>query len=67
VKQETVEVKSFISRKLQAIDKVLESKLSTLSRYETSIKEKDAAIAELQKQLKWLAEIEKRVNAIVKF
>ena len=67
VKQETVEVKSFISRKLQAIDKVLESKLSTLSRYETSIKEKDAAIAELQKQLNWLAEIEKRVNAIVKF
>ena len=67
VKQETVEVKSFISRKLEAIDKVLESKLNMLSQYETGMKEMDADIAERQKQLAWLENIEKRVNSIVNF
>jgi hypothetical protein len=67
VKTETVEVKSFISRKLQDIDKVLDSKLNILAKYETGIKEKDAIIAERQKQLKWLEDIEKKVNRIVKY
>lgn len=67
VKQETVEVKSFINRKLQEIDKVLDSKLSMLSQYETGVKEMDADIAERQNQLEWLENIEKRVNSIVKF
>ena len=67
VKQETVEVKSFINRKLEAIDKVLDSKLNMLSQYETGVKEMNAEIAENQKQLEWLEDIEKRVNSIVKF
>ena len=58
---------SFISRKLQDIDKVLDSKLNILAKYETGIKEKDAIIAERQKQLKWLEDIEKKVNRIVKY
>ena len=67
VKSETVEVKSFVNRKLQEIDQVLDSKLSMLAEYETGIKEKDAVIAERQKQLKWLEDIEKKVNSIVKY
>ena len=67
VKSETVEVKSFVNRKLQEIDQVLDSKLSMLAEYETGIKEKDAVIAERQKQLKWLEDIEEKVNSIVKY
>ena len=67
VKSETVEVKSFVNRKLQEIDQILDSKLSMLAEYETGIKEKDAVIAERQKQLKWLEDIEKKVNSIVKY
>ena len=67
VKQETVEVKSFISRRLQEIDKVLDTKLIALTKYETGVKEKEADIAERQRQLKWLEDIEKRVNNIVNY
>ncbi len=67
VKTETVEVKAFVNRKLAEIDKVLDSKLNTLAKYETGIKEKDAVIAERQRQLKWLENIEKKVNSIVKY
>ena len=67
VKRETVEVKSFISRKLQEIDKVLDSKLRTLAQYETDVEEKNANIAERQRQLAWLEEIEQRVNSIVNY
>ena len=67
VKSETVEVKSFVNRKLEEIDKILDSKLSMLAEYETGVKEKDAIIAERQKQLKWLEDIEKKINSIVKY
>lgn len=67
VKSETVSVKSFMSRKLEEIDSILVQKLASLQQAEKDVKGTELKIAESQELLKWLENIEKRVNNIIKF
>ena len=67
IEKETTEIKVLIDQKLEELDNLLDTKLQDLTQYENDVKEKNYNIAELQKRLEWLEDIENRVNSIVNY
>lgn len=67
VNDETVRLKQYLKGELIKIDKLLNDKLSALSRTEAETKAKAAEIAVKEKNLKWLMDIQQRVKSIIEF
>ncbi len=67
VTKETVRLKQHLKEELEKIDKVLDSKLETLSNSEQNLKVKSQEIAENEAKLKWLQSIQQRVRNIIEF
>lgn len=67
VVEETQRLKEHLKAELVKIDKVLNEKLDALSKTEADSKAKEAEIAQKEKNLEWLENIQKRVNKIIEF
>ena len=67
VVSETQRLKEHLKGELKKIDKVLNEKLDALSRTEADSKAKAEEIAKKENNLKWLENIQKKVNNIINF
>lgn len=67
VKDETLRIKSALKEKFEEIDAILDMRLTELEKVQKIEALKVSEIAEKQKKLKWLTNIEKRINDIVNF
>ena len=67
VVSETQRLKEHLKGELKKIDKVLNEKLDALSRTEADSKAKAEEIAKKENNLKWLENIQKKVNDIINF
>lgn len=67
VKKETDNIKVALKKSLAEIDALIDQRLESLSKVEADNKLKASEIAEKQKKLQWLTDIEKRINDIVKY
>ena len=67
VSNETERLKNHLKQELVKIDKLLDEKLNALSRTEADSKAKAEEIAQKEKNLKWLIQIQERVKSIIEF
>lgn len=67
VNGETVRLKEHLKAELVKIDKLLDEKLSALSLTEADSKAKAEEIAQKEKNLKWLMDIQQQVKNIIEF
>ena len=67
VKDETCRLKEYLKGELVKIDKVLADKLTALSKTESDSKAKAEELAIKENNLKWLTNIQNRVNNIINF
>lgn len=67
VNDETVRLKEYLKAELVKIDKLLDEKLSALSQTEADSKAKAEEIAQKEKNLKWLIDIQQKVKNIIEF
>lgn len=67
VSSETVRLKDHLKAELVKIDKLLDEKLSALSRTEADSKAKDEEIKLKEKNLKWLNDIQQQVENLIEF
>lgn len=67
VDSETKRLKDYLKDELVKIDKILNEKLTVLSKTEADNKAKASEIAMKEKNLKWLENIQKQINDIIVF
>lgn len=67
VDSETKRLKDYLKNELVKIDKILNEKLTVLSKTEADNKAKASEIAMKEKNLKWLENIQKQINDIIVF
>lgn len=67
VDSETKRLKDYLKGELVKIDKILNEKLTALSKTEADNKAKASEIALKEKNLKWLENIQKQINDIIEF
>ena len=67
VDSETKRLKDYLKDELVQIDKILNEKLTVLSKTEVDNKAKASEIAMKEKTLKWLENIQKQINDIIVF
>lgn len=67
VDSETKRLKEYLKGELTKIDKVLNEKLTALSKTEAANKAKASEIAQNENNLKWLEGIQKQINNIIEF
>ncbi len=67
VDSETKRLKEYLKGELTKIDKVLNEKLTALSKTEAANKAKASEIAQKENNLKWLEGIQKQINNIIEF
>lgn len=67
VKSETLRLKEHLKKELVNIDKILDDKLNNLSKVEADNEAKAKEIEQKEKELKWLENIQQRVNDIINF
>ena len=67
VSNETERLKNHLKQELVKIDKLLDEKLNALSQTEADSKAKAEEIAQKEKNLKWLIQIQEKVKSIIEF
>ena len=67
VENETLRLKNYLKKELVKIDRLIDEKLDSLSKTKEDSKAMTAEIAQKEANLKWLENIQKRVNEIVEF
>ena len=67
VDTETTRLKEYLKGELTKIDKVLNEKLTALTKTEAANQAKASEIAQKEKNLKWLEGIQKQINNIIEF
>lgn len=67
VGSETQRLKEYVKKELKAIDKKIVERLDDLTKAQNDSRAKAAEVKQKEANLKWLNDIEKRVNAIIAF